>query len=233
MKIISEATGGENPPLSFAAALVAVESAAPSFDKAYSYLIPEDMRDKAKPGCRVQIPFGRADRKLAGLILSVGETEDAARLKPLLMILDDEPILNEEGLWLLSWLREHTFCTTAHALRTLIPAGLSIRKKISEDKIIMVRPVDAGGFDKALTARQREVYDFILGAGETPLSEVLEDTGASRSVVDKLVKLSAVERFTYIRPRNPYADLPEESPGAVLSSGQQKGAPPPFFFSYH
>jgi primosomal protein N' (replication factor Y) len=45
-------------------ACVAVESAMPSFDRLYSYLIPPAMRGIAKPGCRVRIPFGRANRKM-------------------------------------------------------------------------------------------------------------------------------------------------------------------------
>lgn len=44
-------------------ALVAVSAASISFDKAFSYLIPESLAEKAVPGVRVLIPFGKGNRK--------------------------------------------------------------------------------------------------------------------------------------------------------------------------
>ena len=46
-------------------ARVAVENAALSFDKIYTYLIPEDM--DARPGCRVTAPFGAGNRTRFGI----------------------------------------------------------------------------------------------------------------------------------------------------------------------
>jgi primosomal protein N' (replication factor Y) len=194
-------------------AQVAIESAAPSFDKAYSYLVPEDMRAHAVPGCRVQVPFGRADKKLVGLILSCDEAGVSGKLKPLLKVLDDEPVLNAEGLGLLFWLREHTFCTWFDALRTLIP------RKISDDKLQMARATE--GFSGKLTSRQREVYDFILSAGEVSLRDIREHTGASPRVIENLEKKSAIEVFARVRPRNPYSNLPGLS-SPTLSTDQRQ-----------
>ena len=56
---------------------IAVEKAAYSFDKAFDYVIPDSMLDKAVAGTRVLVPFGRGNRKCKGKItpLKQGETK--------------------------------------------------------------------------------------------------------------------------------------------------------------
>ena len=66
-------------------ALVAVSAASISFDKAFSYLIPESLAEKAVPGVRVLIPFGKGNRKRVGLILRVEKLEEhEKKLKPII-----------------------------------------------------------------------------------------------------------------------------------------------------
>lgn len=62
-------------------ARVVVENAAQSFDKIYSYRVPEGM--PVRPGCRVTAPFGAGNRTRFGLAVAVEEEPDAAGLKPL------------------------------------------------------------------------------------------------------------------------------------------------------
>ena len=59
---------------------VAVDRTAYHFDKPYDYLVPFDMAEKAKAGCRVVIPFGTGNRKRQGMILSVTTTSDFEKL---------------------------------------------------------------------------------------------------------------------------------------------------------
>ena len=108
-------------------AMVAVSSAAYSFDKPYSYLIPGEMLETAKPGSRAIVPFGRANRKRIGIILAVEPVFPADKgLKPLFSIPDDSPVLSSEMLELMYWLRDNTFCTYFDAVKTLLPSGMNI-----------------------------------------------------------------------------------------------------------
>ena len=93
-------------------ALGAVSAASISFDKAFSYLIPESLAEKAVPGVRVLIPFGKGNRKRVGLILRVEKLEEhEKKLKPIISAADNFPVLNDEMLDMVDWLRENTFCT--------------------------------------------------------------------------------------------------------------------------
>lgn len=105
-------------------AAVAVDKATPQFDRVYSYLVPDGL--PVQVGCRVTVPFGRGNRRRLGLVLSLSESEDTARLKKIASLVDRQPLIGEEQLGLMRWLREHTFCSWFDAVRVLIPAGLGM-----------------------------------------------------------------------------------------------------------
>ena len=102
-------------------ARVVVENAAQSFDKIYSYRVPEGM--PVRPGCRVTAPFGAGNRTRFGLAVAVEEEPDAAGLKPLATLVDPEPLLSDKLLSLVFWLRDNTFCTYFDAVKALLAAG--------------------------------------------------------------------------------------------------------------
>ena len=109
-------------------ARIAVASAAFSFDKPYSYYIPEGMA--LQPGQRVMVPFGSGNVRTEGIVLSV---EDAAeeKLKAVEECLDESPVLTPEQLRLAAFMRERYFCTFFDAVRAMLPAGLWFREKVS------------------------------------------------------------------------------------------------------
>lgn len=102
-------------------AKIAVSAATFAIDKPYSYGIPEGM--ELLPGMRVQVPFGRANKRTEGVVLSV-EAEDGQELKFIDCCLDEEPVLTQQMLRLAAFMRERYFCTLFDALRVMLPAGL-------------------------------------------------------------------------------------------------------------
>ena len=102
-------------------AKIAVAAANFAIDKPFSYRIPEEM--VLAPGQRVQVPFGRGNRRSEGIVLAV---EDAVQdgLKAVERCLDETPILSEQQLRLAAFLRERYFCTFYDAVRAMLPAGL-------------------------------------------------------------------------------------------------------------
>ncbi|MGN1481196.1 replication restart helicase PriA [Porcipelethomonas sp.] len=112
-------------------ALVAVSSASLAFDKLFSYIIPGPLVQKAVPGVRVIVPFGRGNRKRVGLILETLplDTQECSKLKSIISAADSEPVLNEEMLELIKWLKDNTFCTYYDAVKTMLPSGMNINIK--------------------------------------------------------------------------------------------------------
>lgn len=107
---------------------IAVSAANFAIDKPYSYWIPQDMA--LAPGQRVMVPFGRANRRTEGIVLTV-EPGSEDKLKPVESCLDDGPILTETQLRLAAFLRERYFCTFFDAIRIMLPAGLWFRTRLT------------------------------------------------------------------------------------------------------
>ena len=116
-------------------AKIAVSAANFAIDKPYSYRIPENIT--VVPGQRVQLPFGRANKRTEGVVLAV-ESGEESKLKPIDCCLDEEPLLTEKQLRLAAFLRERYFCTFYDAIRCMLPAGLWFRTKntfsLTEDR---------------------------------------------------------------------------------------------------
>ena len=102
-------------------AKIAVSAATFAIDKPYSYRIPEGM--ELRPGMRVQVPFGRGNKRTEGIVLSVEAVEDR-NLKSIDCCLDKEPVLTQQMLRLAAFMRERYFCTLFDAVRVMLPAGL-------------------------------------------------------------------------------------------------------------
>ena len=107
-------------------AKIAVSAANFAIDKPYSYRIPEGLT--VQLGQRVQLPFGRANKRAEGIVLAV-EAGAEEKLKPIDCCLDEEPLLTEHQLRLAAFLRERYFCTFYDAIRCMLPAGLWFRTK--------------------------------------------------------------------------------------------------------
>ena len=103
---------------------IAVSAAPYSIDKPYDYLIPDNMLEQALPGVRVTVPFGRGNRITEGILLSVDHGPKTPGLKELRSVLDQEPVLDEDGIALALWMRQRYFCTFFEAVKVILPAGL-------------------------------------------------------------------------------------------------------------
>lgn len=165
---------------------VAIEGANGSFDKQYSYFIPENLIESAKPGCRVTIPFGKGNIKKIGMIMSVHPGEITDIIKPVLTVSDKTPVLNGEMLQLCLWMKEHTFCTYFDAIHTMLPTGLNYNIALLYSANAQFEDVDN------LTDVQKEVFDFVLQKGEVSASDIEKYFSDSNLVIDDLCEMGAL-----------------------------------------
>lgn len=103
-------------------ARIAVSGVTYWVDRPYTYAVPEHLADAVRPGVRVAVPFG-GSRPREGIVLAMGGETDK-RLKSILKVLDEEPLLTESQLKLAMWMRERFFCTVMDAIKAMLPSGL-------------------------------------------------------------------------------------------------------------
>ena len=164
-------------------ASVAIENSTNSFDMAYDYLVNE--KDSAlKPGCRVLVPFGKGNKCRQGIIMSVLHSDKSTdKLKSIMQVIDEKPILSDEMIKLIEWLKERTFCTLFDAAKTILPAGMCHRVVTT---YAAAGDVDLSGVD----ADTLQIYEFIKAAnGYVDGEKVLKTLGFVQD-------LSVLERMT-------------------------------------
>ncbi len=112
-------------------ARIAVEKTLYRFDKAFDYSIPMEYEESAWPGCRVLVPFGTSNSKRMGMILERLETEPDESAKEIEAVLDPAPLLTQEMLSLVSWIKGRYFCTLFDAVKLLLPSGINYQLRFS------------------------------------------------------------------------------------------------------
>ena len=90
-------------------------------DRAYTYYIPPTLEDSVVPGSVAEVPFGRGNRRMTGIVTAVREGEAPEGSKPVAAVVGDGPILDGELLGLCLFLKEYTLSTFGDALRTVVP----------------------------------------------------------------------------------------------------------------
>lgn len=111
-------------------ALVAVENCAYSFDKLFSYVVPDEFSDMLTAGMRVLVPFGRGSALRQGFVFGFCDKDnekESVELKSVYSLLDSAPLLSEEMLKLALWVRERCFCTYFVAAKAMLPGGMCLK----------------------------------------------------------------------------------------------------------
>jgi primosomal protein N' (replication factor Y) len=211
---------------------VAVDNAALNFDRLYSYEVPKELAQYARPGARVLVPFGKGAPR-AGVIIEAGEAPNApdadARgpIKALIDVERGEPVLRPDMLRLVFMLRETTFCTYCDAVKAILPknsrlipgrGSLRLEAQGGGHLETVYEPEEMAEGAGALSARQSEVLRLLAdGAMAMTAAEICGRLGVSRSVIKRLVEKGAARE--YRRPKS--ADI--YTPGGM--EDEAKAAP--------
>lgn len=150
-------------------AKIAVENTVYSFDKEFSYAIPDELKPTCKVGVRVIIPFGRGNRKRQGIVTGV-TFEQADGLKLIISQIDNEPVLSSDMLKTAFFMKEHYFCTLYDAVKTMLPAGINYRVTT----VYGANQISELQRDN-LTDEQKRIYDYLFSKRKPVKSEVLAE----------------------------------------------------------
>ena len=95
-------------------------------DQSFTYRLPETLRHRVQPGCRVLAPFGT--RKLTGVVVKLHDQPPDGPLKEVLRLVDEEPVLDAELLALGGWISQYYCAPLGEVLRSMTPLSGEVRK---------------------------------------------------------------------------------------------------------
>lgn len=205
-------------------ARIAVSGVPFRLDRPYDYAIPASLAGAVRPGVRVMVPFGRANRPAEGIVLAHAEASAFDKLKPVSSVLDAEPLLDAEMLALAMWMHERFFCTVYEAVKAMLPSGLWFRggKRRVNEKYVSVASLAVPSEEAAEAAerkrrkapQQAELLRTLCAVGRASAAELREFTGASAQSLKALVSQGFVtleDEEVFRRPevRAAHEALPE------------------------
>lgn len=182
----------------FLVAKTALSNTALSFDKEYSYAVPQGLAGALKPGARVLVPFGRGNRKRLGFVTRLYECDHKREeLKNILSVVDTKPLLNDEMLSLVFWLKENTFCTFYEAYRTIVPTGYDY-SLTTHYKRVNAR------LEVTLTDEEKKLLNaFMLENSQRDRDLVMDCSGnpEKKAVVESLINKGVIEEADILKRR--------------------------------
>lgn len=106
------------------------------------------------PGCRVRVPFGR--QKLTGMVIGevTFEKKPDFVIRPVLEIIDSEPVLSSEQIELAKYLAHQTISPMMSMVTCMLPSALSAKTKRLPPSLVgwLIKTEDAPEYPAALAA---------------------------------------------------------------------------------
>jgi primosomal protein N' (replication factor Y) (superfamily II helicase) len=200
--------------------------------QAFTYLVPPELRDRVKRGARVLCELGK--RKVLGVVLDVAERPPEIaieRMKPIVAVVDAEPVLPEELLSFLQQLASYYVAPIGGAIELSLPAverSAAELLKATQGELGKVPAKVVGRWvqfvelaaQRPLAAVPRGKAPQVLTAlerGALPTAEVEKLVPGARAALKRLAELGFVE----LTKREP----PPE-PDALLGAAVPRDVPP-------
>jgi primosomal protein N' (replication factor Y) (superfamily II helicase) len=95
-------------------------------DRAFTYSLPETLRHRVRPGCRILVPFG--PRKLTGIVLRSHNEKPGAAAREALRLVDAHPVLDEDMIALGRWIANYYCAPLGEVLRVMVPLAGEVRR---------------------------------------------------------------------------------------------------------
>ena len=149
----------------------------------YTYAIPDLHLERALPGCRVEVVFGK-NKKYAGIIKSVTTQKPDYHTKPILNVLDDAPLLYPQQLQFWEWMSNYYMCTEGEVMAAALPANF----KLSSETILIYNEEIGEDFTD-LSDDEFLVAEALLLKKQLQLTEVQQVLDATHvyPVIKKLI----------------------------------------------
>ena len=176
----------------------------------FTYSIPEELKGKIIPGCRVVVPFGKKVTYTALVSSLHNNPNNNYEIRPIRELLDEAPIVLNEQIKLWDWIARYYMCSLGEIYKAAIPQGLKGEfKPRTEQRVrLTARCNDEKGINLILQSlsrapRQKRLLATYLQA-TTPFNEnpkeiskhkLLEEAQVSQNIYKELQDKGIFESY--------------------------------------
>ncbi|MDX2002958.1 MAG: primosomal protein N' [Chitinophagales bacterium] len=133
----------------------------------YTYWVPDELAADIVIGKRVVVQFGPR-RFYTAIVRSIlSEISDLIKPKPILSIVDTQPVVNETQLRFWEWMAHYYLCTKGEVMQAALPAAL----KLNSTTIVAIDPTWEGD-DAELNTLEFTVAEILRNEGPKSLDDL-------------------------------------------------------------
>ncbi len=196
----------------------------------YTYSVPDSIPCPSA-GMRVLVPLGR--KSLTGIVLKehTAPVKEGIRLRDILCVLDETPVVTRDQLFLWRWIADYYLCTVGEVLAAALPAGIIDDNYTARTATYLsLHPTLDIEHTRLLLRRAPKQWHVLetylrLSAASPKIEKriLIEESGESTAVVRTLVERKILDESEQNVSRiAPYTGIVE--PAHLLSPPQQKAA---------
>ncbi|MFQ5674708.1 MAG: primosomal protein N' [bacterium] len=145
-------------------------------NQAFTYSVPDELKEIAKIGSRVIAPFG--PRRLTGFIVGLSETTELSEIKPVQDILDLTPLVSDHMLALAQWIAEYYLCSLGEVLKATLPSVLMRSSRKVVESITSEAEFEAERIASG-APRQAQVLRYLSKCRRISVNELKRRIGAT------------------------------------------------------
>lgn len=190
----------------------------------FDYLIPPELLESLAVGMRVRVPLGRSNRQVVAYCVDRIRGERQRRLKQLIGVLDERPLLTRETLELTRWLARRYCSLWGQAIESAIPAAVRNFAGTREATVLSVPPeVVVRIPDLDLPPKQAKALRVLAGTKALLTAKQLAELAdCTTAPIQQLRKKKLIEErreriVTYVAPSR---DVVRESPKSLTPDQQ-------------
>jgi primosomal protein N' (replication factor Y) len=188
-------------------------------DGLFTYTVPPSLERQVKTGVRVLVPFGR-NKTYVGIVSKIMSNEEPLithysldKIKPVMQVLDTEPILLDSQLRLWQWMADYYMSPIGEVYKAALPSGLKAEDGYHPKTELCIRLTPQFRQEQALhiaidmlqraPKQQAAFIDYLALTDYTPSSPSVNDLtrdellnqGHSLPTITALVKRGLLETY--------------------------------------
>lgn len=149
---------------------------------AFTYHIPDDLREEVWVGRQVEVSFGQ-NKHYAGIIRRVHSVKPDYPTKPILAVLGGSACITEQQIAFWEWMATYYCCTLGEVMHAALPAQLRLSSETH-----LLRRTEYGDDFSALDAEEYLLAEALLLRDEITLAD-------ARKILNKKTVMPVVQRL--------------------------------------
>jgi primosomal protein N' (replication factor Y) len=163
----------------------------------FTYRVPRNFVDEIKIGARVIVQFGK-NRVVTAVVGRIHQTPpEKYQAKYILELLDNEPLITQQQLWLFDWIADYYMCCVGEVMNVAVPSGL----KVTSQSRIQINP----DFDHAELLDEQEIgfLDILKNHASLTYDDAIKFVGETNinAMIKSLIGKHAIIMYEEVKEK--------------------------------